>query len=80
MRLPMLKRGQSLLQRTLYGVMRKVSPEIPGPILVLSYRKEFFGHVFAKLAQHCMRNLRHWSVAEAELFAAFVSKQSACQY
>ncbi len=80
MRLALLKRGQSRRQRLLFGAVRLIAGRVPGPLLVLSYNKPFFGKDFARLLQLSMRELKHWSVAEAELFAALVSKENQCEY
>ena len=80
MRLPVLERGQSLLQRFLFTLMKLIGGGLPGPIATLSYRPDFFGLPMSKILQASMRDLEHWTVAEAELFAAFVSKQNECAY
>jgi hypothetical protein len=80
MRLPLLCAGQSRLQRVLFGLIRALAGDIPGPILVMSYRKAFFGRHFSRSLQEIMRRCQHWSVGEVELFAAFVSKKNACAY
>jgi len=80
MRLALLERGQSALQRALFALVKLIGGSLPGPIATMSYRPEFFGSPMSKLLQASMRDLEHWSVAEAELFAAFVSKQNECAY
>lgn len=80
MRLAMLEQGQSTLQRALFFIVRTVIGRVPGPMLTFSYKQRFFGTHFVRLLQHCMREARHWSVAEVELFAAFVSKKNECAY
>lgn len=80
MRLAILERGQSPLQRALFGIVRMVAGRVPGPILAFSYKQRFFGKHFVRLLEHCMRRTRHWSVGDVELFAAFVSKKNKCAY
>ena len=80
MRLDVLYRGQGWLQRALFWVVRAVAGCVPGPIATLSYRPELFGTSMSALLQACLRDLEHWSVAEAELFAAYVSRQNECDY
>jgi uncharacterized peroxidase-related enzyme len=80
MRLPLLRAGQSRLQRALFGIIRRLAGDIPGPILVMSYRKAYFGRRFSRCLQEIMRRCQHWSVAEVELFAAVVSKKNGCAY
>jgi len=75
-----LGQGQSVLQKTLFAVVRTLAGSIPGPVCVMSYRSSFFGTEGAKLLQQAMRNQEHWSKSEVELFAAFVSKHNECAY
>ena len=80
MRLPEIERGQSLPQRLLLGVMRRIYGGIPGPIAVMSYEQRFFGKAYSYVLEHCMRRSGEWSIPEVELFAAFVSKQNQCRF
>lgn len=80
MRLSLLRQGQSRLQKALFKVISKMVGQVPGPILVMSYRPSFFGKNFAQLFQMSMRRMKHWSIADVELFAAFVSKQNECRF
>ncbi len=49
-------------------------------VLVLQYRPELFGRPFSETLQEVMRGPSPWSVAERELFAAFVSAQNQCPF
>ena len=49
-------------------------------VLVLGYRPELFGRPFSEALQEIMRGPSAWSVAERELFAAFVSAQNQCPF
>jgi hypothetical protein len=80
MRLGILERGHRPLQRLQMAIMRAVTGSVPGPVAVLSYRREWMGREYARFAQRAMRHARAWSVAEVELFAAFVSKQNQCSF
>ncbi len=80
MRLPILREGQSVLQKALFGVIRMLAPGVPGPVLAMSFKQPFFGKHFSRILEHSMREMKHWSVAEVEVFAAFVSKQNKCHY
>ena len=53
---------------------------IPGPMRVLTYRRNWFGAKFLDCLQSGLRETREWSMPEAELFAAFVSKLNQCLY
>jgi hypothetical protein len=49
-------------------------------VRMLSYRPELFGQPFSEALQRVMRGPSDWSVAERELFAAFVSAQNQCPF
>lgn len=80
MRLKILKRGHRLLQKVQIFFISKMMGYTPGPIAVLSYRRNFFGKHYNPWLDHALRGAKHWSVGEIELFGAFVSKQNQCQY
>jgi hypothetical protein len=48
--------------------------------LMLRYRTELFGRPFSEALQDVMRGPSDWSVAERELFAAFVSSLNQCVF
>jgi hypothetical protein len=47
---------------------------------MLGYREELFGRPFSEALQDVMRGPSDWSVAERELFAAFVSSLNQCVF
>ena len=47
---------------------------------MLSYREALFGRPFSEALQDVMRGPSDWSVAERELFAAFVSSLNQCVF
>jgi len=47
---------------------------------MLTHRPELFGLAFSEALQDVMRGPSEWSVAERELFAAFVSAQNQCPF
>ena len=47
---------------------------------MLQYRPELFGAPFSEALQGVMRGPSDWSVAERELFAAFVSSLNQCPF
>jgi hypothetical protein len=49
-------------------------------VRMLSYRPELFGQPFSEALQRVMRGPSDWSIAERELFAAFVSAQNQCPF
>jgi hypothetical protein len=81
MRLKILENGHKPLQKVALRMMQAVlGGPVPGPILVLSYRRELFGKYMAPCFHEALRGAKEWSVAEVELFAAFVSRLNACRY
>ena len=49
-------------------------------VRTMRYRSELFGMPFSEALQDVMRGPSEWSVAERELFAAFVSAQNQCPF
>jgi hypothetical protein len=81
MRLGILENGHRPLQKGLLALAGLAAGGVvPGPIRVLSYRRELFGRHFAGCVQAAMRGARGWSLGEVELFAAFVSSLNECRY
>jgi hypothetical protein len=81
MRLQVLENGHRLFQKAILSVIRIASGgHVPGPVLVLSYRRELFGKHFAACLQEGMRGASEWTVGEVELFAAFISRLNECKY
>ena len=79
MRLPILSKGLSPLQKLQAFFIRRMMGYVPGPILMLSYRKRFFGRPYSRLIHQVLRKAEHWSLAELELMAAFISDRNSCQ-
>lgn len=81
MRPKILERGHRPLQRGILGVIRAVTGGmVPGPMLVLSYRRELCGQYLAACYQEGMRRAKEWSASQVEIFAAFISSLNACRY
>ncbi len=81
MRLRILENGFRPLQKVILSVIRVISGgKVPGPMMVLSYRRELCGKYLAACYQEGMRKAIEWSLGEVELFAAFVSKLNQCRY
>jgi hypothetical protein len=68
------------MHRAMAAVLRVAMGHPPGPVLLNTYRKRFFGDNFVKFMNSEMRRPRHWSRGEMELFAAFVSRLNGCGY
>lgn len=80
MRLSILTKGLSFIQQLQLRLIRRVIGHEVGPIAMQSYRPDFFGRPFNECVVEALRGTKFWSKAEAELLAAFVSKQNQCSY
>lgn len=81
MRLSILENGQGFLGKLKLGVIGLVSGgPAPDVVRTLLYRPEFFGKPYGIVTHHALRESKHWSKAECELFAAFVSSQNQCPF
>ena len=81
MRPSILENGHRPLQKAILNTIKLMTGGmVPGPMLVLSYRRELCGQYLAACYQEGMRQATEWSVGEVELFAAFVSRLNACRY
>ncbi|MEL6719262.1 MAG: hypothetical protein AAFP82_11140, partial [Bacteroidota bacterium] len=79
MRLPILYDGLSPVQKVQTFIIRRILHFLPEPILILSYQKRLFGKYFSRLIHQVLRKANHWTLAELELFGAFVSSCNACK-
>ena len=79
MRLP-LEQGLRPLQKIALRALKALVGSAPGPVLIASYNKPFFGNGWAPCMKQGMRSATEWSVGEIELFAAFVSRVNSCGY
>lgn len=80
MRLAALNQPHGVRQRIVFALFRAILGQVPGPVLALSYRRNFCGKHLARCYQQGLRRAREWSVGEVELFAAFVSKLNRCGF
>lgn len=81
MRLQILENGHRPIQKIVLSLIRATSEgHAPGPVLVMSYRRELFGKYIAQCFQEGMRGAKEWSLGEVELFAAYVSRLNECKY
>jgi hypothetical protein len=79
LRLPAVARGETLRHRIIFAMIR-ILERRPAPDVVrtLLFRGEFFGSKM--MFQEVMRGPSPWTIGERELFAAFVSRENACEY
>ena len=80
MRLQVLMHGHTPLQKIQLRIMRAFCGRALEPVLMMSYRRNFFGKHWARCLQDGLRHAREWSVGELEIFAAFVSSLNRCRY
>jgi uncharacterized peroxidase-related enzyme len=80
MRLQVVERGHRFKERMILGIVRRTMGEATDVQRVLFHRPEFLGRPLGALTHHAMRLPGDWSVAERELFAAYLSKQNACDF
>jgi hypothetical protein len=81
MRLKNVENGHPLPTRLKLGFMRlMMGTRVPDVLRTIFYRPDFFGRHFTALTQTVMRESRHWSAGECELFAAFVSRKNKCLF
>jgi hypothetical protein len=80
MRLEILDSGHRPLQKLQLALIRAIVGQVPGPIATMSYRRNLFGRWLSACFVEAMQKPRHWSRAEVELFAAWVSDQNRCRY
>lgn len=80
MRLQVVERGHRFKERMILGIVRRTMGEATDVQRVLFHRPEFLGRPLGVITHHAMRLSSDWSVAERELFAAFISKQNGCDF
>ena len=80
MRLSILHKGHSILQKVQIFFIKTMMDFVPGPVAMLSYRRNFFGKHFAPMVENSLRKAKHWSVGEVELLGTFVSMKNECRY
>lgn len=81
MRLAALDHGHRWRERAKLWLIRSLrGVERLDIIQTFLYRPSFFGRPFLAVVQSVLRGRSRWSVAERELFAAFVSKLNHCHF
>lgn len=80
MRLKILTEGHQFTQKLFLKIIKFQMGHIPGPMHVLTYRRNWFGAHFLDCLQDGLREMKQWSMPEVELMAAFVSKLNQCEY
>lgn len=80
MRLRVAERGHRLKERLILGLVGRMVGEATDVQRVLFHRPELFGRPLGAITHHAMRLPSDWSVAERELFAAYISVQNRCEF
>lgn len=80
MRLEAVERGHRWKERLILGIVQRTMGEATDVQRVLFHRPEFFGRPLGAITHHAMRLEGDWSIAERELFAAYLSKQNRCDF
>ena len=80
MRLQAVERGHRWKERLILGIVRRTMGEATDVQRVLFHRPEFLGRSLGAITHHAMRLPGDWSIAERELFAAYLSNQNRCQF
>jgi uncharacterized peroxidase-related enzyme len=80
MRLGVVDRDHRLREKLILGLVRLMSGDAPDIMRTLFHRPEFFGRPLGALTNRAMRGPSDWSVAERELFAAFLSQCNKCDF
>jgi uncharacterized peroxidase-related enzyme len=80
MRLHAAERGHRWKERLILGIVRRTMGEATDVQRVLFHRPEFLGRPLGMITHHAMRLECDWSIAERELFAAYLSKQNRCDF
>jgi uncharacterized peroxidase-related enzyme len=80
MRLRVVEEGYRLRERLILGLVRLMSGDAPDIMRALFHRPALFGRPLGAITNRAMRQPGYWSVAERELFAAYVSQCNRCEF
>ena len=83
MRLHNVETGHRLPQKLILWMIRLMTRDPHQPLDIVKtvmYRPAFFGKPYSSLVDVVMRGPSSWTIAERELFAAFVSSKNECQF
>lgn len=81
MRLQILEKGHGLGTKLLFAMIRAASRQpVLDVIKLVKYRPDFYGAPMSDVTQEAMRGPSPWSIGDRELMAAFVAKNSQCEF
>jgi len=81
MRLPSIEKGRGLKTKMIFGIIRLTTGYRTADVVrTLMFQRHLFGAPAGAVFQSAMRGPSEWSVAERELFAAWVSKKNECEF
>jgi uncharacterized peroxidase-related enzyme len=79
-RLRCLEVGHRGLNKLKIALGSAVLGDVPGIARSLLYRPEFFGKAMGPLHNQVVRGASEWTMAERELFSAYVSAKNSCRF
>ena len=68
------------LQKLQLGMIEMLMGAVPGPIAVMTYRRDFWGKPMTDCFDEAMRKTTAWTKPEVELFAAMTSRSNTCNF
>ena len=68
------------LQKLQLGMIDMMIGAVPGPIAVMTYRRDFWGKPMTDCFDEAMRKTTAWTKPEVELFAAMTSRSNTCNF
>jgi uncharacterized peroxidase-related enzyme len=80
MRLASVERGHRVKESLVLGLVRLRVGDTPDVMRAQMHRPEFFGRAYGAITHRAMRGPGDWSIAERELFAAYVSTRNRCDF
>jgi hypothetical protein len=81
MRLKKVETGHRFKQKIILGIIGLLTGSKASDVIrTAMYRPELFGKSYGRGLNDSMRGSSDWTVAERELFAAYVSKKNQCQF
>jgi uncharacterized peroxidase-related enzyme len=80
MRLRTVESGHRWKEKLILGIVARTMGEATDVQRTLFHRPEFLGRPLGAITHHAMRLAGDWSIAERELFAAYLSKLNRCDF
>jgi|GEM_PF-835209 len=68
------------IQKFQFNMIEMLIGQVPGPIEVMTYRRDFWGKPMTDCFDEAMRKMTAWTKPEVELIAATVSRANTCNF